>query len=129
VILAARLLAKLPLGLATTHMPDQPAPKGPLPFAPMRQAPLAIALAVGYAISGHARVTEPVLDGGKLVMLVILVGLGSDVVPQLLRLIAPDRPASGEAKGPATETHAGGSTDTAPHAPAAGVHESEDAAP
>lgn len=125
VILAARLLAKWPLGLATTRDADQPASSGPLPFAAMRQAPLAVALAVGYAISGHARVTETVIDGGKLVMLVILIGLGSDIVPQLLRLIAPNRPASGEATGPATETHTDRASDTAPHAPAAGVNQSE----
>jgi hypothetical protein len=125
VILTARLLVKLPLGLASTRIGGGgPASAGPLPFAAMRQAPLAIALAVGYAISGHAGVTDAVIDGGKLVMVVILVGLGSDIVPQVLRLVVA-RPASGGAQRETTEAHTDRSSETATHAPAAGLGEQE----
>ncbi len=58
-----------------------------LPIGPIRQSPLAIALAVGYAImmSGN---DEMIISGSQVLAVVILVGLVGDAVPlvYLLRL-------------------------------------------
>ena len=46
----------------------------------MRQAPLAIALAVAYAISPYGRLDLAPLDGQQVLMIVILIGLASDAM-------------------------------------------------
>jgi len=79
----ARLIVKLPLGRRCA--PAAPPHLRPLTFAPTRQAPLAIALAVGYAISEHADATDAVVSGGQLVMAVVLIGLASDILAQAAR--------------------------------------------
>ena len=38
------------------------------------------ALATGYVVSGNARATESVIGGGQLLMVVIVVGLGAEVM-------------------------------------------------
>jgi len=53
---------------------------------PLRQAPLAIALVVGFAVSAHHLLTDSVITAGRLVAVVILVGLFSDVLPLALRI-------------------------------------------
>jgi len=60
--------------------------RSPLALGPIRQAPLAIALATGYAVSGHEPATDAVLPGEQLVMIVILVGLATDIAPLAGRL-------------------------------------------
>jgi len=71
----------------------------PLAWAPLRQAPVGIALATGYAVSGHAPVTDDALSGGRIVMIVIIIGLLTDLLPVLLRLGRPaGRPVNAESE-------------------------------
>lgn len=63
----------------------------PMVFGPIRQAPLAIALALDYAVSGRSSLTESVLSGGELVMVVIIVGLICDAIPIITRFTHPGR--------------------------------------
>jgi hypothetical protein len=63
-----------------------------LPLGPVRQSPLAIALAVGYAVSPHHQLTAGVLSGGQIITIVILVGLASDIAPMVSRWIATSHP-------------------------------------
>jgi len=75
-----------------------------LSVGPLRQAPLAVAMAMGYAVSGHETLTAGLLGGGELVMIVILIGLLTDIAPLAQRL---RRSGESPAAGPARE---GGST-------------------
>lgn len=66
---------------------------------PLRQAPLAIALITGFAISAHHLLTDSVLPAGQLVTIVILVGLISEAFPLVIRLVvrSPDDRSAAEA--------------------------------
>lgn len=85
VVLAIRFVFKLlltrrPLAQAhTSHVRR-------MRFAAVRQAPLAVALAVGFAVSSHDLLTQSVFNGGQLVMIVVVVGLVSEAATQLHRL-------------------------------------------
>mgnify|MGYP006274504571 FL=1 len=85
---AGRLIVKLPLGgwWATGNLEHKP---GALALAPVRQAPLAIALAIGYALSGHDQNLR-LITGSQLVMVVIILGLLSDITPQVIRMFRGD---------------------------------------
>lgn len=67
-------------------------------LGPLRQTPLAVAMATGYAATGYAMPGEA-LSGGQLLMVVILVGLISDIAAMLgqYRRRAADMRARGEA--------------------------------
>lgn len=81
--------------LAETHAADV------VRTGPLRQAPLAIALVTGFAISAHHQLTDSVITPGRLIAIVILVGVFSDTVPLCLRLFArsPADPTSGGPEG------------------------------
>ncbi len=97
-LFAARLVTKVGVSgqainkLAESHAADV------VRAGPLRQAPLAIALAVGFAISAHHLLTESVLTAGRLIAVVVLVGLLSDVLPLTLRLYrrSPDKTTSAD---------------------------------
>jgi hypothetical protein len=86
-LVAARLPVKLFVVNRCIRRFGQARGDGPVNFVPLRQAPLAIALGVGYAISAHAEATSGAMDAGRLLMVIILVGLVTDIAPQALRLL------------------------------------------
>lgn len=87
ILVAALLGARAVLKLAWTRPRVRRAASRGEPFAtgllgPLRQTPLAIALATGYAAIGHT-IPGQVITGGQLLMIVILVGLVSDLAAML----------------------------------------------
>lgn len=74
------------LRLSNSFLASVEAPRAErLRFVTVRQAPLAVALAVGFAVGNHDRITESVLSGGQLIMIMIAVGLISEAAAQLHR--------------------------------------------
>jgi len=89
-LFAARLLVKR---IVARWQPfrDAGARGTPLVFGPIRQAPIAIALALSYATSAHAHAASSIVTGGEVVMIVIAIGLLSDFLPLLTRYTHPHR--------------------------------------
>lgn len=79
--------------LADTHAADV------VRTGPLRQAPIAIALVTGFAISAHHLLTDSVIPAGRLVTVVILVGLISEALPLVNRMLtrSPDDTGAAEA--------------------------------
>ncbi len=90
-LLVARLLVKTLLGPKLVTAVEPSARRTSVMVGPLRQAPLAVALATAYAIGGHEAATHPLLPGGQLVMIVIALGLVSDLTPMLSRVAQPER--------------------------------------
>lgn len=81
VLLAARAVVKQWLMRRLTASATQAAAASPALGGLMRQSPVAIALVAGYAVLGRGQAFGGVLDGPKLVMIVILLGIICEVWP------------------------------------------------
>lgn len=82
VLIVVRLLAKRAASRGEVIRAAGPVqPDSPLRRAAVRQSPLAIALAIGYAISSHAEHTAGLFSAQRLLMVVILVGVICDALP------------------------------------------------
>jgi hypothetical protein len=91
-LLVGRVLVKLPFGRwGLPAARPEAGPSSALVMGPLRQAPLAIAMAMGYAISGHEPLTADLLGGGQLLMIVILLGLITDAAPLSRRMLGRSR--------------------------------------
>lgn len=90
-LLVGRLLVKGMITPTLIGAVEPAARRTSVMVGPLRQAPLAIALATAYAIGGHEAATGKLLPGGQLVMVVIALGLLSDLTPMISRLAQPGR--------------------------------------
>ncbi len=101
-LLGGRVVLKLALARRDRQLRADPRDSA-LGLGPLRQAPLAVAMAMGYAVSGHQLLTAHLLTGGELVMVVILIGVMTDAAP-LLRRLSRSRDASSGTTTPAPAT-------------------------